>query len=179
MNTNSKIVLAVVTGIAIGAVATHGLHAQAKLKAYSIGEIEVIDSSAQPSYLPAVRKAIEEHHGHTLRTLNGRVQHIEGAEAPKEEAIVERESMRDGVKRGGPIGRPHSSQQRGDALRVSRAQLRRNRLCSRPHPCCGAACHLAADEHLTRRRKRWLPIRPTHRRGGTETSLVDFAALHR
>jgi uncharacterized protein (DUF1330 family) len=45
---------------------------------HSIGEIELIDSSAQPSYLPAVRKAIEEHHGHTLRTLNGRVQHIEG-----------------------------------------------------------------------------------------------------
>jgi uncharacterized protein (DUF1330 family) len=97
MNTNSKIVLAVVTGIAIGAVATHGLHAQAKLKAYSIGEIEVIDSSAQPSYLPAVRKAIEEHHGHTLRTLNGRVQHIEGAAAPKNVAIVEWDSMDDAV----------------------------------------------------------------------------------
>jgi uncharacterized protein (DUF1330 family) len=97
MNTNSKIVLAAVTGIAVGAVATHGLHAQAKLKAYSVGEIEVIDASAQPSYLPAVRKAIEEHHGHSLRTLNGRVQHIEGAAAPKNLAIVEWDSVDDAV----------------------------------------------------------------------------------
>jgi uncharacterized protein (DUF1330 family) len=99
MNTNSKIVLAVVTGIAVGAVATHGLHAQAqaKLKAYSIGEIEVTDASAQPSYLPAVRKAIEENHGRTLRTLNGRVQHIEGAAAPKNVAIIEWDSVDDAV----------------------------------------------------------------------------------
>jgi uncharacterized protein (DUF1330 family) len=97
MNTNSKIVLAVVAGIAIGAAATHGLHAQAKLKAYSVGEVEVIDAAAQPSYLPAVRKAIEAAHGHTLRTLNGRVQHIEGAAAPKNVAIVEWDSLDDAV----------------------------------------------------------------------------------
>src|SRR5258708_14144413 len=34
-----------------------GLHAQAKLKACSVGEIEVTDASAQPAYLPAVRNA--------------------------------------------------------------------------------------------------------------------------
>ena len=32
MNTNSKIVLAVMVGVAFGAVANQGLHAQAKLK---------------------------------------------------------------------------------------------------------------------------------------------------
>jgi uncharacterized protein (DUF1330 family) len=97
MNTNSKIVLAVVAGMAIGAAATPGLHAQAKLKAYSVGEVEVIDAAAQPSYLPAVRKAIEQAHGHTLRTLNGRVQHIEGAAAPKNVAIIEWDSLDDAV----------------------------------------------------------------------------------
>jgi uncharacterized protein (DUF1330 family) len=45
----------------------------------------------------AVRKAIEQAHGHTLRTLNGRVQHIEGAAAPKNVAIVEWDSLDDAV----------------------------------------------------------------------------------
>ena len=88
---------AVVAGMAIGAAATPGLYAQAKLKVYSVGEVEVIDAAAQPSYLPAVRKAIEQAHGHTLRTLNGRVQHIEGAAAPKNVAIVEWDSLDDAV----------------------------------------------------------------------------------
>ena len=97
MNTKSKIVLAAVAGAALGATAIQGLHAQAKLKAYSVGEVEVINAAAQPSYLPAVRKAIEQAHGHTLRTLNGRVQHIEGAAAPKNVAIIEWDSVDDAV----------------------------------------------------------------------------------
>jgi hypothetical protein len=42
MNTKYKLVIAAVAGVALGATAMQGLHAQAKLKAYSIGEIEVI-----------------------------------------------------------------------------------------------------------------------------------------
>ena len=43
-------------GAALGAAAVQGLHAQAKLKAYSVGEVELI--GAFPSdYLPNVRKA--------------------------------------------------------------------------------------------------------------------------
>ena len=72
MNTKSKIVLAAVAGAALGATAIQGLHAQAKLKAYSIGEIEVTDASAQPGYVPPVRNAIEQAHGRSLRTLNGK-----------------------------------------------------------------------------------------------------------
>ena len=87
MNTKSKMVLAVVAGAALGAAAVQGLHAQAKLKAYSIAEVELI--GALPSdYLPTVRKAIEAAHGRALRTLNGRVVSIEGAPAPKNAAIV-------------------------------------------------------------------------------------------
>jgi len=72
MNTKSKTVLAVIAGAALGAAAMQGLHAQAKLKAYTVGEVEVI-GAMDPNYLPTVRKAIEEGHGHALRTLNGRV----------------------------------------------------------------------------------------------------------
>ena len=96
MNTKSKIVIAAVAGAALGATAIQGLHAQAKLKAYSVGEVEVT-GALPPDYLPTVRKAIEAAHGHTLRTLNGRVVSIEGAPAPKNTAIVEWDSVDDAV----------------------------------------------------------------------------------
>ena len=96
MNTKSKIVLAAVAGAALGATAIQGLHAQAKLKAYSVGEVELIGASPG-DYLPAVRKAIEAAHGHALRTLNGRVVSIEGPPAPKNAAIVEWDSVDDAV----------------------------------------------------------------------------------
>ena len=93
MKSQYKIAIALVAGAAIGGAAVQGLHAQAKLKAYSVGEIEVI--GATTSYLPAVRKAIEENHGHTMRTLNGRVVSIEGPPPPKNVAIVEWDSVDD------------------------------------------------------------------------------------
>jgi uncharacterized protein (DUF1330 family) len=96
MNTKSKIVLAAVAGAALGATAIQGLHAQAKLKAYSVSEVEVI-GTLPPDYLPAVRKAIEAGHGHALRTFTGRVVSIEGPPAPKNVGILEWDSVDDAV----------------------------------------------------------------------------------
>jgi uncharacterized protein (DUF1330 family) len=96
MNTKFKIVIAAVAGAALGATAVQGLHAQAKLKAYSIGELEVI-GELPPACLPTVRKAIEAAHGRSLRTLNGRVIPVEGAPPPKNVAIVEWDSADDAV----------------------------------------------------------------------------------
>jgi uncharacterized protein (DUF1330 family) len=96
MKTNYKVAIALVTGAAIGGAAIQGLHAQAKLKAYSIGEVEVM-GAMDPSYLPTVRKAIEAGHGHALRTLNGRVVTIEGSPPPKNVAIIEWDSLDDAV----------------------------------------------------------------------------------
>jgi uncharacterized protein (DUF1330 family) len=96
MNTKSKIVIAAVAGAALGATAIQGLHAQAKLKAYSVAELEVI-GTLPTDYLPTVRKAIEAAHGRALRTLNGRVVSIEGAPAPKTAAIVEWDSVDNAV----------------------------------------------------------------------------------
>jgi uncharacterized protein (DUF1330 family) len=96
MNTKSKMALAVVAGAALGAAAVQGLHAQAKLKAYSVAEVELI--GALPSdYLPTIRKEIEAAHGRALRTLNGRVVSIEGAPPPKNAAIVEWDSVDDAL----------------------------------------------------------------------------------
>jgi len=96
MNTKFKIVLAIVAGAGLGAAAVQGLHAQAKLKAYSVGEVEMI-GSLPPDYLPTVRKAIEAAHGRALRTVNGRVVSIEGSPPPKNVAIVEWDSVDDAV----------------------------------------------------------------------------------
>jgi uncharacterized protein (DUF1330 family) len=91
-------VLALLAGVAIGAIALPGLHAQgAKLKAYAVSELEILDPSAQAAYLPAARKAIEAAHGRALRTAAGRVVQIEGGPAPKNAAIVEWDSLDDAV----------------------------------------------------------------------------------
>jgi uncharacterized protein (DUF1330 family) len=97
MRTRYTILLSMIAGAALGGAAIQGLHAQAKLKAYSIGEIEVTDASAQPGYVPPVRNAIEQAHGRSLRTLNGRVVSIEGGTPPKNVAIVEWDSLDDAV----------------------------------------------------------------------------------
>jgi uncharacterized protein (DUF1330 family) len=98
MKTKYTVALSVLAGVAIGAIAMQGLHAQgAKLKAYSIGELEVFDNMALNSYLPGVREAILAHHGKTLRTVGGRVVQVEGAAPPKNVAIVEWDSVDDAV----------------------------------------------------------------------------------
>jgi uncharacterized protein (DUF1330 family) len=85
-----------IAGAALGGAAIQGLHAQAKLKAYSVSELDVFNAEAQKAYVVGARKAIEGAHGRSLRTL-GRVEHIEGAAAPKNVAIVEWDSLDDAV----------------------------------------------------------------------------------
>ena len=58
MHTKSKIVLALVAGVALGAAAVQGLHAQAKPKAYLVTESEILDQAALDSYLPGVTSAM-------------------------------------------------------------------------------------------------------------------------
>ena len=80
-------------GIAVGAVAVQGLHAQAKPKAYSVTETEVIDAAAQAAYTPLARAATIAAGARNFRTGGGRVVAIEGAAAPKRVAINEWDSL--------------------------------------------------------------------------------------
>jgi uncharacterized protein (DUF1330 family) len=98
MKTKYTVALSLLAGVAIGAAAVQGLHAQAaKLKAYSIAEEEMLDSAALNTYLPSIREAILKNHGKSLRTLTGRVVQIEGAAPPKNVAIVEWDSVDDAL----------------------------------------------------------------------------------
>ena len=78
--------IAMFAGAAIGAAAVSGLHAQAKLKAYSVTEQEVIDASALPAYTPAVQAALKAAGGHIFDT-GGKVVAVMGA-APPPRAII-------------------------------------------------------------------------------------------
>ena len=98
MRSNHKIAMVLFAGVAIGAVAVQGLHAQgAKLKAYAIAEFEPLDTSARAAGLPAARKVIEAANGQSLRTTAGRVVEIEGGPAPKSVGITEWPSVDEAV----------------------------------------------------------------------------------
>jgi len=98
MKTRYTVALSMIVGAALGSAAIQGLHAQAKLKAYTVSELETIDAQAQQTYLPAARKAIEAAHGRPLRHSGRKgFVHIEGAPAPKSAAIVEWDSLDDAV----------------------------------------------------------------------------------
>jgi uncharacterized protein (DUF1330 family) len=97
MKTRYTVVLSMIVGAALGGAAIQGLHAQAKLKAYSVGEVELTGGALPSDYLSTVRKAIEAAHGRALRTVNGRVVSIEGTPPPKNVAIVEWDSVDDAL----------------------------------------------------------------------------------
>jgi uncharacterized protein (DUF1330 family) len=93
MNTKFKIAMAVVAGAALGAAAMQGLHAQAKLKAYTVAELETLDAAAQAGYVPAVLAAQKAAGGHPFNTGGGKLLAMEGAPAPMRVAITEWDSL--------------------------------------------------------------------------------------
>jgi uncharacterized protein (DUF1330 family) len=92
MNTKLKFALAIVVSAALGATATQVLHAQAKPKAYTVTEIEVLDPAAQAAYAPGIQAAIKSAGGRIFNTAGGKTVAFVG-EAPKVVAIVEWDSL--------------------------------------------------------------------------------------
>src|ERR1700730_6177834 len=85
--------LSLLAGVALGGLAVQGLHAQAKLKAYSIGEIEPIaGATVSPSYIAAARKALADAGGRSMGTLKGNICHAEVAPPPISVAMTEWDS---------------------------------------------------------------------------------------
>ena len=93
MKTHYTVTLAMLAGIAIGAVAIQGLHAQAKPKAYTVAELETLDAAAQAAYVPAVLAAQKAAGGHPFNTGGGKMIAMEGAPAPMRVAITEWDSL--------------------------------------------------------------------------------------
>ena len=123
MKSNFKISLVLLAGVAIGAIAVQGLHAQgAKLKAYAIAEFEPLDTSAQAAMLPAARKVIEAANGQSLHTTAGRVVPMEGP-APKSVGITEWGSVDEAVAFYKSKAWTDLAPQRDKAAKVTRRYL--------------------------------------------------------
>jgi uncharacterized protein (DUF1330 family) len=91
MKTQYTVGLTLIAGVAIGALAVQGLHAQATPKAYVITEIEVIDQAAQDAYLPKVSEVVKSTGG-TFIARGGKIAALEG-EAPKRVTVVVYDSL--------------------------------------------------------------------------------------
>jgi uncharacterized protein (DUF1330 family) len=91
MKTKYTVTLSVLAGIAIGAAAMQGLHAQSK-KAYWVSETEALDDAAIAAYSPLIRAAIDAAGGRRLNAPGGKAVGFVGT-PPKRVAISEWESI--------------------------------------------------------------------------------------
>ena len=89
MKANSKLALALLAGIAVGALAAHGLHAQARPIAYSVSEIDITNPEAfAKEFVPLVRKAMGEGGtGYKIVAAGGKTVSIDGA-PPKSRIVI-------------------------------------------------------------------------------------------
>jgi uncharacterized protein (DUF1330 family) len=87
MNSSLKIVLSVTLGTMLGAATMHGLHAQAKPKAYIVTESEIIDAAAAAAYSPKNQAAQAAAGGRSFRTT-GKITAVVG-NAPQRVGLSE------------------------------------------------------------------------------------------
>ena len=92
MNTKYKIAMGMLAGVALGAAAVQGLHAQAKPKAYIVTESELLDAAALAAYTPQAQAAVKAAGGVPGVVASGRVIALVG-EAPKRFGVSEWESL--------------------------------------------------------------------------------------
>jgi uncharacterized protein (DUF1330 family) len=92
MKTTSKLALALLAGVAIGALAMKGLNAQAKPPAYVINEVEIIDEAAFKEFTPKVVESVKAAGGKFLTRGSGQIIPLDG-QAPKRVNMQVYESM--------------------------------------------------------------------------------------
>ena len=93
MNTKPKIVIALVAGVALGAAAVQGLHAQGKAKAYTVTELQTDDAKAAADFAKRISEAQTKAGGRNFRTGGGKVVGLEGPPPPQRVAITEWDSL--------------------------------------------------------------------------------------
>ena len=91
MKTHYAVAIAMLAGVAIGAIGVQSLHAQATPKAYIITEVTVIDQTAADAYFPKVA-AVVKAAGGTFLARGGQVVSFEG-EAPKRVTVTVYDSL--------------------------------------------------------------------------------------
>jgi uncharacterized protein (DUF1330 family) len=119
MNTRYKVAIGVVAGIALGAAAVQGLHAQAKPKAYIVSESELLDAAALAAYTPQAQAAAKAAGGTPGVVASGRIIALVG-EAPKRFGVSEWESVEKAQAYYTSDARKALDAQRAKAFKVTR-----------------------------------------------------------
>jgi uncharacterized protein (DUF1330 family) len=68
-------------------------HAQAKVKAYTVSELETLDAKAAADVAVRIAKAQQDAGGHNFRTGGGKITGMDGLPPPQRVAITEWESL--------------------------------------------------------------------------------------
>jgi uncharacterized protein (DUF1330 family) len=99
MRTPFVVALSLTAGALLGATAVHGVQAQARPKAYVVGEIDVTDPEGYArEFGPLARKALAEGPGYRALALGGKTTVIAGP-PPKQRVIINVfDSVDDAVK---------------------------------------------------------------------------------
>jgi uncharacterized protein (DUF1330 family) len=120
MHTKSKIVLALIAGVALGAAAVQGLHAQAKPKAYIVTETEIIDAAALATYVTQAQAAARAAGGRPgIVPAGGKIVGLIG-EPPKRFGVSEWESLEKAQAYYNSAERKALDSQRDKAQKVTR-----------------------------------------------------------
>ena len=93
MSARYKMAITLLAGVALGAAAVQGLHAQAKPKAYTVTELQTLDAKLAADLAERISKAQVAAGGHNFRSGGGKVVAMEGPPPPARVAITEWESL--------------------------------------------------------------------------------------
>jgi uncharacterized protein (DUF1330 family) len=121
MNTNYKVAIALIAGVAIGGAAIQGLHAQAKPKAYIVSESEILDTAAAAAYSPLLEAARKTAGGRSFRTT-GKIVATVGT-APKRVNISEWDSLEQAQAWSNSAARKNLEPQREKAIKIIRQYI--------------------------------------------------------
>ena len=121
MKSNYKVAIALVAGAAIGGAAIQGLHAQVKLKAYTVSESEVLDAAAVAAYNSDIQAAQKAAGGRSFRTWGRIVANV--VTAPKRVSISEWDSLEQAQAWQNSEARKNLEPQRGKAIKITRQYI--------------------------------------------------------
>ena len=92
MNAKYRLLIAVMVGAAAGAAAVHGLHAQARPKAYLVTESQILDATAALAVSQKTQGVIRAAGGRTIISNRGKITPVVG-DAPVRFGVSEWESI--------------------------------------------------------------------------------------
>src|SRR5262245_52067174 len=125
MKTRYAVALSMVAGVALGAAAIQGLHAQATPKALLVTESEVVDRTKVPPYDPVLSPALQAADGQALasgRAPNEKIIAVTG-DAPQRFGFVEFENADKAQAWLKSSGREAIAPQRNQAVKIIRQYI--------------------------------------------------------